>query len=155
MKSIPHGAPILSVQMDRILESAVVLSWKDLLNPSQRGLIQIEYVPGARLPYLKIWQLTSRGEWSLICEYWMSRGPAGTPSDGLTFSNGYHSAGLAEMLDVIMQHQDSFASSLKPRTGLIQITPPQGRENFAATCMRHVYESFGLSFTHIPAAVLA
>ena len=33
------------------------------------------------------------------------------PVDGLTFSNGYHSAGLAEMLEVIMQHQDHFVDS--------------------------------------------
>jgi hypothetical protein len=154
MKSI--RTPMIRVQMDRILESAVVLSWNDLLHPSQKGLIQIEYAPGTRLPYLKIWQLTGRGEWRLVCEYRMSRGLTGTPGDRLTFSNGYHSAGLAAMLEVIMQHQDNFAPALKPGIGLIQVTPPQGQENFAAdACMRHVYESFGLTFAHIPVAALA
>ena len=33
MNNIPPGATIAKVQMDRILESAVVLSWKDLLHP--------------------------------------------------------------------------------------------------------------------------
>jgi hypothetical protein len=158
MNSIPQGTTMVKVQMDRILESAVVLSWKDLLRPSQRGLIHIEYAPGNRLPYLKIWQLTGtgRGEWSLVCEYWMSPGLAYSPGSGMTFSNDYHSAGLAEMLEVIMQHQDNFAPSLKPGAGLIQVTLPTEQENLAsAACMRHVYESFGLSFARIPVAAAA
>jgi hypothetical protein len=142
--------------MDRILESAVVLSWKDLLRPSQRGLIHIEYAPGTRLAYLKIWQLTGKGEWSLVCEYWMSPGPTYSPGDGMRFSNDYHSAGLAEMLEVIMQHQDNFAPSLRPGAGLIQVTLPTEQENLASgACMRHVYESFGLSFAQIPVAAAA
>ncbi len=157
MKSIPHGTRTISVQIDRILESAVVLSWKDLLQPSQRGLIQIEYTPGTRLPFLKIWQLAGSGEWSLVAEYWMSRGATGTPADGMTFSNGYHSAGLAAMLEVIMQHQDHFVASLvRPWAGLIQVTPPTEQEHLAAgACMRHAYESLGLTFAHIPAAAIA
>jgi hypothetical protein len=46
MNNIPPGTTMVKVQMDRILESAVVLSWKDLLHPSQKGLIRIEYAPG-------------------------------------------------------------------------------------------------------------
>ena len=154
MNSIPQGKTIVTVQMDRILKSAVVLSWRDLLHPSQRGLIHIEYAAGTRLPYLKIWHLTGRGEWRLVCEYWMPR--ADSPGDGMTFSNDYHSAGLAEMLKVIMQHQDNFAPSLKPAAGLIQVTLPTEQENLmSGACMRHVYESFGLRFAHIPAAAAA
>jgi hypothetical protein len=37
MNKIPQGTTMVKVQMDRILESAVVLSWKDLLHPSQKG----------------------------------------------------------------------------------------------------------------------
>jgi hypothetical protein len=156
MNSVPQRTTMVKVQMDRILESAVVLSWKDLLRPSQRGLIHIEYAPGTRLPYLKIWQLTGKGEWSLICEYWMSRGPTDSPGDGVTFSNDYHSAGLAEMLEVIMQHQGNFAPSLKPGAGLIQVTLPTEQENLASgACMRHVYESFGFSFAQIPVPAAA
>lgn len=156
MKSIPQGTTMVKVQMDRILESAVVLSWNDLLRPSQRGLIHIEYAPGTRLPYLKIWQLIGRGEWSLVCEYWMSRGPADSSGGGITFKNDYHSASLAEMLEVIMQYQDNFAPSLKPEAGLIQVTLPTEQERLASgACMRHVYESFGLSFAHIPVAAAA
>ena len=45
MTSIPRGTPM--IQMRRILDNAVILSWKDLLRPSQRGFIQVEYVPGS------------------------------------------------------------------------------------------------------------
>jgi hypothetical protein len=157
MNSIPNRTPMIKVQIDRILESAVVLSWKDLLHPSQRGLIHIEYAPGTRLPYVKIWQLTGRGEWSMVCEYRMPSGPTDTPRDGMTFSNDYHSAGLAEMLDVIMQHQNSFAaSSATPGAGMIQVTLPTEQESVAATaCMRHAYASLGLTFALIPAAAMA
>jgi hypothetical protein len=34
------------VARDRILESAVILSWKDLVHPPQRGSIHIEYAAG-------------------------------------------------------------------------------------------------------------
>ena len=153
---IPQGKTIVSVQMDRILKSAVVLSWRDLLHPSQKGLIHIEYAPGTRLPYLKIWHLTGRGEWRLVCEYWMLRGSTESPGAGMTFSNDYHSAGLAEMLEVIMQHQDNFAPSPKPGAGVIQVTLPTEQENLmSGACMRHAYESFGLSFAHISAAAVA
>jgi hypothetical protein len=156
MKSIPMDG-LLSVQIDRILESAVVLSWKDLVHPSQRGPFHIEYVPGTRLPYLKIRHLTGRGEWILVCEYWMSRELTHAPVARLTFSNGYHSAGLAEMLEVIMQHEDHFVNSrVSPRAGSIQVTPPTEQETLAAgACMRHAYECFGLTFAHIPATGLA
>ncbi|HLJ89282.1 MAG TPA: hypothetical protein VKZ53_20860 [Candidatus Angelobacter sp.] len=145
MNGIPHRM-MAKVQMDRILESAVVLSWKDLTHPSQRGLIHIEYSPGAHLLYLKIWQLMGNGAWSLICEYWMPHGSTDGPRDGMTFRNDYHSSRLAKMLEVIMQHQDNFAPSLKPGAGLIQVTPPTKQESFASEAsMRHVYDIFGLS----------
>jgi hypothetical protein len=156
MSSVLCGTPAVRVQIERILESAVVLSWEDLVHPSQTGLIQIEYAAGARLPYLKIWQLTARGEWRLVCEYWMARVPA-APDDGMMFGNDYHSAGLAEMLEFIMEHQESFVVPVAtPATGLILVTPPTNPEKLAArACMRHAYECFGLTFARIPEAVMA
>ena len=139
--------------MERILVSAVVLSWKDLVDPSQRGPLHIEYVPGNHFSRLKITQLTGRGEWILVCEY-VSSELTRVPDHKLAFSNGYHSAGLAEMLEVIMQHQDCFvASRVRPWAASIQVTPPTEQETLAAgACMRHAYECFGLTFAHIPAA---
>lgn len=146
-----------SIEMDRILRSAVVVSWKDLLPVSQRGLLHIEYAPGERLPYVKIWHLTGKGAWSLVCEYWMSREPARISGAGMTFSNGYYSAGLAAMMEVIMQHQGFFTASLiSPGAGLIQIILPTDQESMAATnCMRHAYESLGITSAQIPTAAMA
>lgn len=157
MSSIPDGKRAIKIELDRILTSAVVLSWEDLLHVSHRGLIHIEYAPGKSLQYLKVWELTGKGEWSLVCEYSMSNGPTAASRGGITFSNDYHSAALADMLELIMQHQDKFSDSLdRPGAGLIQITLPTDQESLAATdCMRHAYESLGLSFAHIPAAAMA
>jgi hypothetical protein len=152
MSSIPDGKRAIKIQMDRILTSAVVLSWKDLLHVSQRGLMHIEYVPGKSLQYLKVWDLTGKGEWNLVCEYSMPSGPVSAATDGIRFSNDYHSAALAEMLETIMQHQDSFAASLvTPGGGLIQVSLPTNEESLAASaCMTFAYESLGLTFAHIP-----
>lgn len=157
MSGIPHEKRVMKVQIDRVLESSVVLSWKDLLHASEKGLIHIDYAPGPSLEYLKIWQLTAKGSWSLICEYWMRQGQTAIPAKGMTFSNEYHSAGLAEMLEVIMQHQGSFMTSLgRPGAGLIQVTPPTEQESLAASaCMRDAYEGLGLLFDRIPSAAIA
>ena len=157
MSSIVDGKCAMKIKMDRILTSAVVLNWEDLLHVSQRGLIHIEYAPGKSLEYLKIWQLTGKGEWSLVCEYWMSNETTVATRNRMTFSNDYHSAGLAGMLELIMQHQDSFTASLiAPGAGLIQVTLPTDKEGVAATdCMRHAYESLGLTFAQIPTPAMA
>ena len=157
MNRVQHRTLPISIEMDRILRSAVVLSWKDLFPVSQGGLVHIEYAPGKRLPYVKIWHLTGKGEWNLVCEYWMSREPARIGVAGMTFSNGYYSAGLAEMLGVIMQHQRFFAASLlAPGAGLIQVILPTDQESTAATnCMRHAYESLGFTSAQIPTAAMA
>jgi hypothetical protein len=154
MTAIPNATPVLP--MSRILESAVILSWKDLLRPSQRDLVQIEYVSGAHLSYLKIWQLTGKGEWSLVCEYWLSHKPAVATDDGATFSNGYQSADLAAMLRVIMQHQERFAPVPTGSPCAPQVQPPTEQDTLAATaCMQQAYETFGLVFTHVPAVAVA
>jgi hypothetical protein len=156
-RSIPNEKRSIKIELDRILTSAVVLSWEDLLHVTHGGLIHIEYAPGKTLQYLKVWELTGKGEWSLVCEYWMSRGSTAVPPDGMTFSNDYHSAGLTDMLEMIMQHQNRFSDSLdRPGAGLIQVTLPTDQESLAATaCMRQAYESLGLTFAHIPAAAMA
>lgn len=157
MSSIPNEKRTIKIDLDRILTSAVVLSWEDLLHVTNGGLIHIEYAPGKTLQYLKVWELTGKGEWSLVCEYWMSRGSTAVPPDGITFSNDYHSACLTDMLEMIMQHQNRFSDSLdRPGAGLIQVTLPTDQESLAAiACMRQAYESLGLTFAHIPAAAMA
>ena len=119
--------------LERILESAVVVSWVDLMRGAQSGLIHIEYgfAPSGTLDYLQVWSSITRGYWLLACSYWMS---ASQLHDiGIHFENEYQSQGLADILAVVMQHQSAF--DLPPnlgRQGLLQITTPTELESIAA-----------------------
>src|SRR5579864_8695005 len=94
--------------IDRIVECAVTLNWKDLTRSEEASSIQVEYRTGPQhaLEYLKIWSSSQRGYWHLIAEYWMHSSAA--HEMGATFSAGNQSADLALMLDAIMQHQEDF-----------------------------------------------
>ena len=122
-----------SGNLERILESAVVISWADLTRGTSRGLIHIEYgfAAGGTLDYLKVWSSLTRGHWLLACEYWMSAN--NFHSAGISFENEYQSEGLAQILEYAMQHQNSFV--LPPnlgRQGLLQISTPTAEESAAA-----------------------
>jgi len=122
--------------LERILESAVVLSWADLMRGTPTGLIHVEYgfATGGTLDYLKVWSSLSRGHWLLACAYWMSANTF--HAAGIGFANGYQSEGLSHVLDIAMQHQNSFV--LPPnlgRQGLLQISTPTVEESAAAAAM--------------------
>jgi hypothetical protein len=119
-----------------ILESAVVVSWDDLMRGTATGLIHIEYgfATGGTLDYLKIWSSLTRGHWLLACHYWMSANTF--HGAGIGFDNGYQSEGLAHILEAVMQHQNSFV--LPPnlgRQGLLQISTPTVEESAAAAAL--------------------
>src|SRR5579864_1737919 len=139
--------------LERILESAVVISWADLTRGTPTGLIHIEYgfAGSGTLDYLKVWSSLSRGHWLLACEYWMSANTYhGT---GIGFDNGYKSEGLAHILEVAMQHQNSFV--LPPnlgRQGLLQISTPSAEESAAAPAVINVAFDGLISTIHQPAA---
>ena len=118
--------------LERVLESAVVANWKDLMHGGQNGLVHIEYAfsLGGTLDHLQIWLSIRRGYWLLACS-WMS--PSKLHSSGVHFDNGYQSEGLANILAVVMQHQSAFA--LPPnlgRQGFLQITAPTQTESMVA-----------------------
>lgn len=145
------------VEIARVLESAVVLSWKELLDKSKEGLVHVEYgtAPEPSLQYLKVWRSTTRGTWDLICEYWASSGSSTLPAAGLTFSSGYHSADLARMLEQMMQHHDGFTDSLSGESGvnLIQVqSPTEGDRVIADARMTEAYHRLGLLFAASPGA---
>jgi hypothetical protein len=131
--------------LDQILESAIVVSWADLMHGTEAGLIHIEYgfAPGGTLNYLKVWSSITRGHWLLACEYWMS--PTTFHDTGISFDNGYQSEGLAHILGFVMQHQDAF--TLPPnlgRQGLLQICTPTLEERAAAVAaVNHAFERLG------------
>ena len=140
--------------IERILESAVVISWADLMRDAQTGLIHIEYgfAPTDTLDYLKVWASLTRGHWLLACEYWMSESTFhGT---GVTFDNGYESEGLAHILEFVMQHQSEFAlPSNRGRQGLLQISTPTQEESAAAAAS--VNEAFDRLGADLPEPVVA
>lgn len=117
---------------ERILESAVVVSWADLMR-GQSGLIHIEYdfSPSGAIDCLWVWSSTKRGYWLLACTYRMSASPS--HATGIHFDNGYESEGLAHTLDTLMQHQNLFALPHDlGRQGLLQVGAPTEKESKAA-----------------------
>jgi hypothetical protein len=127
--------------LDRILESAVILGWSDLMNGAKSGLLHLEYAfaPDSSLDYLKLWSSTVRGHWHLACEYWMSA--SALHGKGIHFKDGFRSEGLTETLEFIMQHQQAFSSSPDfGRTGLLQIQVPTNEES--TTAAKSVREAF-------------
>jgi len=119
--------------LERILESAIVVSWADLMPGPQTGLIHIEYgfAAGGTLDYLKVLSSITRDQWLLACEYWMSASTF--HSAGVHFHNGYQSEGLAHILESVMQHQTAFSLPADlGRQGLLQIPTPTQEESVAA-----------------------
>ena len=140
--------------LDGTLESAVIVSWADLVHDTETGLIHIEYgfSLSGTLDYLKIWSSLSRGHWLLACEYWMSASTLHCA--GVSFDNGYESEGLAHILESVMQHQTSFALPANlGRQGLLQIPTPTEEERLAAgEWIRNTFDRLG---TPIAEPVLA
>jgi hypothetical protein len=118
--------------LDRVLESAVVVSWKDLMRGAQTGLVHIEYgfSPSGTLDHLQVWSSIRRGYWLLACSYGMS--PSKLHDGGIHFDNGYQSVGLAHVLAVVMEHQSAFRPPNLGRQGLLQIATPTEVESMAA-----------------------
>ena len=126
----------VSQNLEQVLQSAIVVCWGDLMHGSQTGLIHIEYgfAAGGTLDYLKFWSSMSRGHWLLACEYWMSASTF--HSTGVHFDNGYHSQGLSQILESVMQHQGTFTLPADlGRQGLLQIPTPTAEESAAATVL--------------------
>jgi len=125
--------PSENQKLERVLESALVVSWPDLMHDIQSGLIHIEYsfASNGTLENLKCWSSTTRGNWLLACEYWMSSSKFHIA--GINFENGYESEGLSHILDAAMQHQSVFVLPENlGRRGLIQIRAPSQEQNVAA-----------------------
>ena len=119
--------------LERVLESAIVVSWSDLVRDSQTGLIHIEYTfaPAGTLDSLQVWASLTRGRWLLVCSYCTA--DATHHGIGVRFENGYKSEGLAHILYLVMQHQGDFALPTNlGRQGLLQISTPTHEEDAAA-----------------------
>jgi hypothetical protein len=122
-----------NITLDQILESAVVLSWRDLLPGTRTSLVHVEYRlgPGGSLEFLKVWSSIIRGHQYLVCDWTCA--PSSVASH-VTFSNDFYSKDLAQMLESIIQHQAaSFSKNLTlHRDGLVQIHPPTEEDRRSA-----------------------
>ena len=119
--------------LSRIFESAVVASWADLMRGAQTGLVHIEYgfAPSGTLDYLQVWICMVRGHWLLACGY--KKTPSESDDTSVHFHNGYHSEGLARILELVILHQIAFRLPQNlDRAGLLQITTPTQKESAAA-----------------------
>jgi len=131
----------IAQNLDRVLESAVIVSWADLMKDTDAGLIHLEYTFAldSSLESLKVLSSPTRGHWSLVCDYWMST--SASHGSGIHFENGFRSEGLSRTLEFIMEHQQEFVSPLNVgRDGLLQIQTPTGQESTEAA--RSVREAF-------------
>jgi len=130
--------------VERILESAIVANWKDLIHGGRSPLIQVEYgyAPSGTLDYLRVWSSITPGYWLLACAYWTSASEF--HNAGVQFENGYQSEGLAHILELVMEHQNAFA--ILPnlaRQGLVHLTTPTEEEwRAAAAAMNDMFDHF-------------
>jgi len=133
--------------LERALESAIIVSWTDLMHGAQTGLIHIEYgfAPTGTLDYLKVLSSITRGHWLLACEYWMSANTF--HSIGVRFENGYQSEGLAHILEFVMQRQNSFVLPLnRGRQELLQVpTPTEEESTAAAAWVNEAFDRLGVA----------
>jgi hypothetical protein len=132
-ESIPMKAVKLDRQGDnfqRILESAVVVSWRDLklTGPSDLVHIKYDFATSGMLDYVQVWSSIKWGYWLLACTYSMSASQS--HGNGVHFDNGYESQGLGHILEVVMQHQNLFELPENlGREGLLQIVAPVEKES--------------------------
>jgi len=123
MTTAVPSLPVQDVKLDHVLESAVIVNWKDLVQGQSAGLVQIEYhIGGDRaVDCLKMWCSNPRGYSSLICNYSVNPGWSGGPR----FSNGFHSRDLGRSLESIMLNQNLFQVTSEPNSNVvIQVGPP-------------------------------
>ena len=125
MVAVPVSQMVESIPLDEALAEVVVLSWNDLMPGPGSGLIHIEYhvEPPASIEFVKVWASTIRGEWNLICEYWMR--PGGSRESGLRLVGKYKSAGLERMLQSVLQNRGMFLRTVCPGDHRFRSPHPQ------------------------------
>jgi len=139
---------------EQIMESAIVVAWPDLIHGSDDGVVHVEYgfAPDGMLDHLQIWSSIIRGVWHLSCEYWMSA--SDLHGVGVRFLNAYRSEDLARILELVMQHQDSFTLPVDlGRPGLIAIAAPTQTQSLeAAATMADAFNRLGAGMAQPVAA---
>lgn len=145
MTATPHLHSATATELARALQSAVILSWNDLMPPATAGSVHIEYGTGASgaIDFLKVFSSTTRGCWKLACEYWATSSWGHTP--GMRFGDIPCPRKFAQTIQNLMQHENEFTRSCKSScNGMIQITPPTETERKdASNCLTEVFDHLG------------
>lgn len=114
----------------RLLKSAVVMNWTELIAAGKSGVVQVDCRFGEddEVVHLTVWVATERGEWRHAGEYSMSKRARKSPN-GVSFDSGAACEKLAGTLDAILEHQASFVPLRNQgRDGLIEVEQPTTRE---------------------------
>lgn len=145
MTATPHLHSALTTELGRVLQSAVILSWDDLMAPATTGSVHIEYGRGASgaIDFLKVFSSTTWGYWKLACEYWVSSSWGHTP--GMSFGDIPCPRKFAQTIQKLMQHASEFTPPWESScNGMIQVTPPTEAEREAASnCLAEVFDHLG------------
>lgn len=127
MSSVLQVSPIA---FDRVLESASMLAWSDLMPETPDAVMQVEYRGNQHaLEYLKVWGSVKRGYWNIIgvCE----SSPTGLGR--LNFADGYDSHDYADMLALITHQQAAFArEDTVGQSTILAIHAPSSQDRAAA-----------------------
>jgi hypothetical protein len=133
--SIYHGG-----SFDRLLESAVVASWSDLMRGIPAGLVHVEYdfTGSGALDYLQVWSSLGQRPVAHVCGYQMAG--SAFHDTGVHFHNGW--ADLARMLKLAILHQKAFTPPRNfGRAGLLQVaTPTQTATEAAAVSVNETFD---------------
>jgi hypothetical protein len=152
MRPIIESQEAQTVLLNRLLSSAVILSWDELMPDPTSGLMHIEYQSGddGSLDFVKIWSSTVWGEWNLVCELWMRT--RWSHVTGVRFGSDYHSVNFARTLELVAGYERPL-SLLPSLRSLIQVFPPsevQRRDAEVLTMV--VLDSHGSTLTDAPVA---
>jgi len=145
MTATLHLHSAAATELARVLQSAVISSWDDLMPPGVTGPIHIEYGAGASgaIDFLKVFSSTTRGCWKLACEYWVSSSWGHTP--GMSFGDIPCPRNFAQAIEKLMRHQGEFTSPCGLSCdGMMQISPPTVEERKQAlSCMTETFDHLG------------
>lgn len=142
MTATPHLPSATTAEFARILQSAVILSWDDLMPPATTGSVHIEYGSGASgaIDFLKVFSSTTWGYWKLVCELWVSANWGHTL--GMSFGDIPCPRRFAQTIQKLMQHENELSGS--SCNGMIQITPPtEAEREDASNCLTEVFDHLG------------
>ena len=118
---------------DQLLQSAVVVSWADLMRGFHGGLIHVEYdfTASGTLEHLQVWSSIVKGRWLLAWGY--QRTGSEVLDTDVHFHNGYKSEVLARILElVVLRYKGFILPRNLGRAGLLQIATPTQEESAAA-----------------------